>query len=411
MNQPDAKQATPLRYDRLRYLSLFVGCMLITWILYVRKPDAFLNPQFWAEDGTVFFLTAYRDGIAALFQPYSGYLHLLPRIIAWVADALPYRWTPAIYNLAGLIGTWAVVAMLHSPRLRLPFPLGYSMVLVLVPHMTGEIFVNLTNLQWSLSLLLLLCVLQEGAKTMAGRILDSSILVLAGLSTPLIVLVVPIQLYRSLRNSTLALLVQAGLTATIAAVQALIFWRHPTYFPPHPEHTSSAWIELLGWKTFGTFFLAIDDPYEIQPILLSGLGLALLGWIVWQATIDDLGQRFLSPALFFAVSSTALAFYKYREAANLLVPPAAAARYFYILWVVLTWCLLTHLLKGKLWVRVVSATLLGLILYSSLTSVFRSPPLIDYHWKEYSESVQMEEPVEVPINPRGWSLRLNSPDA
>ena len=63
-------------------------------VLYARMPDAFSHPQFWAEDGTIFFLDAHSGGWRALLDPYSGYLHLIPRAVAWLAELLPYELIP-----------------------------------------------------------------------------------------------------------------------------------------------------------------------------------------------------------------------------------------------------------------------------------------------------------------------------
>ena len=45
--------------------------------LFFRRPDAFLNPQFWAEDGTVFFKSNFYNA-PSFFTPSAGYLHFIP---------------------------------------------------------------------------------------------------------------------------------------------------------------------------------------------------------------------------------------------------------------------------------------------------------------------------------------------
>jgi hypothetical protein len=63
---------------------MVVGSLLI---LVIRRPDAFLNPQFWAED-FFFLLDAEKMGVSAFVMARGGYLHLLPRAIAWFATYL-----------------------------------------------------------------------------------------------------------------------------------------------------------------------------------------------------------------------------------------------------------------------------------------------------------------------------------
>ena len=83
-------------------------------ILFLRRPDALLNSQLFAEDG-MFFLDAYDRGAKAIFSPYNGYLHLAPRLTAAFALAFDPAWMPAIYN--GVTFTlWLAVALaLFSP--------------------------------------------------------------------------------------------------------------------------------------------------------------------------------------------------------------------------------------------------------------------------------------------------------
>ena len=51
-------------------------------IVFARKPDALLNPQLFAEDGTIFFLGCVRGRPEGHFRHLRrDYLHLLPRLV------------------------------------------------------------------------------------------------------------------------------------------------------------------------------------------------------------------------------------------------------------------------------------------------------------------------------------------
>jgi hypothetical protein len=69
-------------------ISLFWVLLLCLIILFYREPDGFLNPQFWAEDGVIFFTQNLTFGLSAFWKPYAGYLHLTPRIIAYLCGFL-----------------------------------------------------------------------------------------------------------------------------------------------------------------------------------------------------------------------------------------------------------------------------------------------------------------------------------
>src|SRR5262245_35341761 len=50
--------------------TLAVSAAILIW----RRPDAFHTPQFWAEDGEIFFAQSRLFGSAALLEPSAGYL-------------------------------------------------------------------------------------------------------------------------------------------------------------------------------------------------------------------------------------------------------------------------------------------------------------------------------------------------
>ena len=92
-------------------------------------------------------------------RPYRGYLHLLPRVIAWIAShtADVVHW-PAIYNGAALFVATALFARMASPRLHLPGKPWLVLAFVLAAN-TGEVFLNITNLHWLTAFFLLQQVL------------------------------------------------------------------------------------------------------------------------------------------------------------------------------------------------------------------------------------------------------------
>src|ERR1019366_4560833 len=63
----------------LRAALLTAGAVLL--ILFARRPESFLHPQFYAEDGAVFYVGAHRDPWGSILTPYAGYLHLASRLV------------------------------------------------------------------------------------------------------------------------------------------------------------------------------------------------------------------------------------------------------------------------------------------------------------------------------------------
>src|SRR5579859_3430800 len=75
-------------------------------LLIAQKPWALSTPQLWAEDGCVHLLDNEQLGLRAFLTPYRGYLHTLPRLIAWLAShTVDVAHWPGFYNSAALLVT------------------------------------------------------------------------------------------------------------------------------------------------------------------------------------------------------------------------------------------------------------------------------------------------------------------
>jgi hypothetical protein len=99
-------------------MALSAGAFLL--VLFARRPETFLNPQLWAEDGFIFLVQADEFGARALTFSWAGYHHFLLRLIAVVSSPLNAQLVPAAYVGISLLVLLAVVVALFSPRLDLP---------------------------------------------------------------------------------------------------------------------------------------------------------------------------------------------------------------------------------------------------------------------------------------------------
>lgn len=123
-------------------------------VLVMKAPDAVRRPQFWAEDGPVFFVQQWRHLSPQLFVPYSGYLHVIPRIFAWTTKLLPIMYAPAIYVFSAiLIGAAALASLRDLEQMGMPFMLTLG-IFALTPT-NGETLAILTNVHWLLQFYLL----------------------------------------------------------------------------------------------------------------------------------------------------------------------------------------------------------------------------------------------------------------
>lgn len=189
-------------------------------IVLTRDPAALLMPQLWAEDGPVFVGQALRSGWAGLFEPYAGYFHLLPRLVANIfASVVPLDVLPLALGLSAISLTGLAVYLVATARVPVAHRWLYGLALVLVPH-DGEVFGTITNLQWFVAVVLFTLVLQTPARSWRDGLRDGAIALVCGLTGPFAILIVPLLALRYLlvvRPTRYDLPAFAILVATAAA--------------------------------------------------------------------------------------------------------------------------------------------------------------------------------------------------
>jgi hypothetical protein len=162
---------------------------LAALICIVKYPHRIFHGFMWAEDGVVFVAQAAELGVRAVWTPYAGYLHAVPRLIvgAWVLLAEPERF-PHGFAWSS-IAVYVVIGASLFGLSRRHFPRGPSgdagalavAVLPFIVPQSPEVYVTLTNLQWLFApvLAFLLVDLCTGHDTL-GRRAGSFILGLTG---------------------------------------------------------------------------------------------------------------------------------------------------------------------------------------------------------------------------------------
>ena len=181
------------------------------------RPDAFVHPQFWAEDGVSFFAPAYNHGgLGLLWSEHAGYLAILNRGVALVAVHLPLSWAPSLFNGTGLICQLLPALILVSRRSESLISaqwirVGVALFYFALPG-TFEVDLDLTNAQWHLAVAAALLLLAHPPRTNAGEVFDAVIVAVAGLTGPFAFVLLPIAvavalIRRGSRSYTLAGLV------------------------------------------------------------------------------------------------------------------------------------------------------------------------------------------------------------
>jgi hypothetical protein len=393
------------------WISCLSVLLIATITLLLRKTDSLLNPQFWAEDGSVFFLQQYEKGASAIFQPYSGYLHLVPRLIALLADTFfPYSEIPFIYNLSSLILTLLVVASVFSPRFKVAYKPLFALTIVLVPHYTNEVFLNITNIQWILAISLIIILMKEKPSRQHGSInlqlaIDFIIIIFCGLTGPFIVFLTPCFIWRWIRdkNSYTCRVMSAVIFFACIQLTLILFLSESTEYND-VNLTLSAFSTILGYRVFGILFFGKSTAQDLNHHLLTAMYFCLCFVILRFSLRKDNLTAYCLVIQFIILLAV---FQKFKANIEVLLPVENGARYFYIPHVLLTWSLVALLRTKEKWKNVIITAALTLILFSSSTSDFRSKELIDYNWKLYSQLIGRED-VTIPINPKGWQIHLKA---
>jgi hypothetical protein len=177
----------------IRTAWVMAGLMLLVWI---RCPSILARASFWGEDGWVWYPTCYYDGWRCLLIDHTGYLQTVSMLVALLSQPWPLAAVPSLFAFASLIIQAAPAAFLISGRMAaaipsLPARVLLALLLVAVPGMS-EVYVNLTNAQWHLSLLGFLVLAATVPPGWAGRVFDSLLLVLCGLSGPFCAFLAPV---------------------------------------------------------------------------------------------------------------------------------------------------------------------------------------------------------------------------
>lgn len=371
-------------------------------LLFLRKPWALHTPQLWAEDGSIFLVQDEAMGLRAWLEPYNGYLHLLPRIIAWIAShTADVAWWPAIYNGLAFALNVGVFVRLASRRVELPLKAGLMLAFVLVVG-TGEVLINVTNLQWLTAFYLLIQLFTAPAQTWRQRTTDLALLGIVGLNGPFPILLWPLFAFRAWRERTSDTALALGMITLCAATQgwflssvALNLQSGAEPFRPL-MFLSILGSRLVTWPLFGPAAVRAWPIWVHAVLAVVFLGVLL----VWSLRRDPRRPvRALLTAALLLVTGACM----YRVRADTWTDDSLVNgdRYFYVSRVLVAWLVVLELDAEP---RAVAWFARGLCLLGVLMHVpyFSVPPLPDYKWAQHCDPIRRGTPANIYTLPEGW---------
>ncbi len=433
-----ALQQSPVTSTRTRTLPasiIYPAAVIILFALFfLRRPDALLNPQFFAEDGRIFFHDQFLfGGLEALFTPYAGYLLFIPRLVAMLASLFPVSIAPGIYNGSALLLAAFSCAIFCLPVFRSVVRsdlLRFAVCIVAAAGLdSAELVGTITQIQWYLQfagiLLLFYSARRASPPSLARDLLLAVAMLLIALSVPMLILVIPFALWivvrppwtKRLSSKLPAAALLAGIlvqlffysAAGIARGQASVFsYRHLA----GPTGVYLAFRAVLSAVVGRPRAMLLCAGPAIQTSIVIGIVVLLwLGWLWWKSAAPARWHILL--CLYFAVSSTVLSV----GARNLPRSPITfgGERYFYLsaCCTVLLVAMTLERLPGWNWLR--SLALLA-VFAAGLRYNFSVPPYVDFHWPFFATRIEGWEELrraeitltalDIPINPPGWFFVL-----
>jgi hypothetical protein len=360
-----------------------VSGFLALALLYLRAPDAFINPQFWAEDGPAFWQHQARFGWRVLFDPYLGYMLFAPRLVALAASFFDPALAPRLFAAGAIaITIWsAATAATCVADWRVGALLGAG--LILAPVAYGEIFGRVSHLQWILAPTLALTLVSRAD---ANKLAFASVAAFTGPYSIFLAPIAALAFYRS--RSPVAVVCLIGAAVGIACL--LLRYGRPSGFSlPKAAITIVDIVQIAGIMLFRAFN---------SIFALAAIGTVIVLFAV--AEEEDRAVRLAQLYLAFTILGAA--------AARLLTEPRAldfdnvdaGGRYFYVARVALIWCATYLLFSGPIWRRTLSLAFIVVMVASGFP--LQRDPLPDAHWAEKIRSGAKQ----IEISPPGWVVTV-----
>jgi hypothetical protein len=234
----------------------------------------------WAEDGTLFLADALRDPLGSVVEPYTGYLHLVTRLVAAFTSLFPLRWaafvlaamSALIVALLSLYVLWASKGVLRTFGARL----AVAISMILLPAAGYETANNATNLRWYFLFACFWPWLREpSTRQEAGA--DAAVVGAAGLSDPLSAIFVPLAWRAGRRGGKRARAVGVVFGAALVVQLAVVAYEYIVH-----EGTALRTGEFELLPAVGLFGLRVGATFLLGDQLVQGLW-PLIGW--WSGVV------------------------------------------------------------------------------------------------------------------------------
>ncbi|MFN2568599.1 MAG: hypothetical protein ABR564_03235 [Candidatus Dormibacteria bacterium] len=403
--------------------ALLIGFLLVLGTAMVlRRPDAVVHPQFWAEDGRLWFADAYNDGPwAPLAHPVVGYLQTISRMAGALALPFGLDRAPLLFSVLALFLQFLPTMLIVTFRFSHVIPsraTRWLLAAVYIALPNSEIHGNVTNAQWHLALTALLVLVAAPSRSQAWRVFDAAVLLLSGLSGPFVLLLAPVALLRWRRSRQPWDMAMVALTGGLALLQGAVALgtssgrSHEALgagLVPAVRMMSDRIVApaLLGQENTALYSQTVNHGLVLAIIVtaLAG-GLLLISLLKgpWALTMLN-GFSFLTLLLALARPQVSDVLPQW----PLMAGTTAGDRYFFLPMVAwastVVWAVST---LRRPW-RTVAGVALSVLFCAGAAVHWQYAAYSDMHPSAYAERFKAAPAgtrVDIPINPPGWTMPL-----
>lgn len=404
---------------------IVISFLIAVFIIILRRPDAIINAQFWAEDGVVWFAKAYNEGgFKSLLEPQNGYFQSISKLAAWISLAFSLKFAPMIFNSFAIIIRALPIALLWSNRFSHIIPsaklkLAISITYLCLPTIS-EVHSNITNAHWHLALYAFMIIISLPAKSIWSKINDIVFTLIAGLSGPFSIILSPIIIiFWWLKRKTASpfFYILAFITLISAGIQigAVTFTSEITRSQAPLGASLKLFIELISAKLFGVLLFGEGFVNNIAksfwlslPIFL--LGTSILLFAIWKARIELKLLILFSTLLILAAFNSPMVSTSDPQW-PLMANASTGARYFFIplvAWsITLMWSL--SQIKNKR-LQIILSFIVGLLMFNVFITDFKLKAYKDKEFYKHAEifsTLPSGTEYKIPTNPgKGWDVTL-----
>jgi hypothetical protein len=290
-----------------KYAKIILIAIFFVLIIISRRVDAVTYPQFYAEDGAIWYPDAYnaKNFWDPFLIPVCGYFQTISRIGAAISMSVDIGHAPLLFNSIAIFLEALPAIFFLSSRFEKLIPKFYIRFLCSLAYLlilgTGETHANLTNAQWRLALSMFLIIIAPQSRKIYWKIFDIFFLLLAGLSGPFVLSAFPLAIIYYFFQKNLKVFY-----ARLAVLGAGFFIQLYSYLfivvsgamRVEKELGASAvnFFKILSGNIFLRAVLCRDYTRKIMdlvlwkqgflPVLVGIIGVAILAYIFWKARIE-----------------------------------------------------------------------------------------------------------------------------